>query len=419
MKRMNQIIRTAVVAVIGVVALVYALPAAAQSQTNGMPGEWLSRYAGARAVGFGGAYVATADAPFGALWNPAGLHQVSQNELHFETSRYFEDTSINGVGFVVPARRFPTLGITMLSLNSGSFERTDELNASLGEFSETDLAFVLTASKRVNNRLSLGTNVKIVRQQVEEFSATGVGADLGVRYILTSQLSVGASVLNIAGPTMTLRAANESFPVELRGGVAYRFLGGRGMLSTEVDHRNGPGATFRVGSEVWLHESMAIRLGHDYESATGGFSYRANQAMRFDYGVSNHELGLVHRVGMSYQFGGFFADSHASPRVFSPMGERSVTKFHIKARTKDETKDWSLEIRDKHGETVRRFGGLGVPPAHVMWDGKDGAGMTLPDGVYHYRLTVRDNANRVVRAEEKSVEITTAGPQGSVPVIIE
>ena len=43
----------------------------------------------------------------------------------------------------------------------------------------------------------------------------------------------------------------------------------------------------------------------------------------------------------------------------------------------------------------------------------------LVEQAHYYRLTVRDEANRIVRAQEKTVEITTTGPQGSVPVIIE
>ena len=65
------------------------------------------------------------------------------------------------------------------------------------------------------------------------------------------------------------------------------------------------------------------------------------------------------------------------------------------------------------------FGGLGVPPAHVMWDGKDENGMTLPDGRYQYRLVVTDDEGRVLRTDQKTVEITTTGPQGGVPVIVQ
>jgi len=218
-------------------AVVFAAPASAQEANYGVPGDWLSRYASARSIGLGGAFVGTADEPLGALWNPAGLTQVLQNEVHLETARYFEDTSINGFSFVVPARRLPTIGFTMLSLSSGSFERTNELNESMGSFEQSDIAFLVTASKSLTPRFSVGANLKVVRQQVEEFEATGVGADVGFLYGLTPRLRVGASLLNVGGPTLRAREVDETFPAEFRGGFAFGFLNGRGLLSVEADHR--------------------------------------------------------------------------------------------------------------------------------------------------------------------------------------
>jgi len=391
----------------------------AEDASYGVPGDWLSSYAGARQIGLGGAYVATANDPFGSLWNPAGLYQMSQNEVVLETVRYFEDTSINGIGFTVPASSFPTLGITVLSLSSGSFERTDELNQTIGDFGETDLAFLFSASKQITDRFALGANLKVVRQQVEDFNATGVGADLGALVTLPRGFTFGASLLNLGGPTMALRDIGETYPVEYRAGLAKQFMHGRGLVAAEVNHREGPGTTFHAGTEVWIHEKMALRAGYDAASAGGGLAYQATYNIRFDYGVSNEVLGLVHRIGLSYRFGGFFAQSMATPEVFSPMGENSVTKFNIKARTKAETRDWLLEIFDKQNERVRHFGGKGTPPAHVMWDGKSDAGLTLPDGTYRYRLTVTDTEGRVIHAEERTVEILTSGPRGSVPLIVE
>jgi hypothetical protein len=408
-----------------IAALAFALSAvqvavvAAEEASNGVPGDWLSRYASARSIGLGGAFVAAADEPLGAIWNPACLSLALQNEAHFETARYFEDTAVNGLSFVIPARRLPTVGFTMLALGSGSFERTNELNESMGSFEENDMAFIVSASKGVTPRLSLGANIKVVRQQVEDFDATGVGADVGFTYGVTPRLRLGASLLNLGGPTLQARDIAESFPMEVRAGAALGFLSGRGLLSLEVDHRDGPGTSFRAGSEMWFYDQFGLRVGYGQNEPTGGFSYRLNQALRFDYGMSDNELGAVHYLGVSYRFGGFFANSYASPEVFSPLGETSVTKFNLRARTKAETKQWNLEIVDKHGQVVRSFGGLGVPPAHVMWDGKDENGMTLADGRYQYRLVVTDDEGRVLRTDQKTVEITTTGPQGGVPVIVE
>jgi hypothetical protein len=302
---------------------------------------------------------------------------------------------------------------------TAAFERTNELNESLGTFSNSDMAFLVSASKSISPRLSLGTNIKIVNQKVEDFSSTGVGADIGALYGLTPRLRLGLSLQNIGGPTLKQRELSESYPLEIRGGAAFTFLSGRGLLSLEADHRDGPGTTLHAGTEVWLQDTFGLRAGYFANEAAGGFSYRLNQTMQFDYGMNDNTLGLVHYVALSYRFGGFFANSYATPEVFSPIGENSVTKFNIKSRTKAGTKQWQLDVLDKHNEIVRTFGGPGVPPAHVMWDGKDESGMTLPDGYYLYRLVVTDEEGRTLHAEERKVEITTAGPQGGVPVIVE
>jgi hypothetical protein len=307
----------------------------------------------------------------------------------------------------------------VITLGTDEFERTSELNESLGTFKESDMAFLLSASKQVHSRVSVGANVKVARQEIEQFDAAGVGADLGVMVDLTPSLRLGASLLNIGGPSVTLREVDEKFPAEFRGGLAFRFFGGRGLLSAEMDHRSGPGVSLHTGGEVWVLENVALRGGYYDTEPAGGMSYRFNNTMRFDYGMSDHELGIVHRFAISYRFGGFFASSNAYPEVFSPIGEHSVTKFNMKARTKDPAKRWRLDIRDKHDQIVRTFGGPGVPPAHVMWDGKNESGLTLADGVYFYSLVVVDDAGRVVEASEKTVQITTAGPQGAVPVLVD
>lgn len=399
-------------------AMARAIAALCEEQNEGVPGDWLSRYTGARTLGLGGAFVAAANEPLGVVWNPAGLSQISQNEVHFETAHLFEGTSINGFSFGIPAQRFPSFGLTVLSLHSGDFERTNELNESLGSFHEGEMAFLFSASKNLSPRFSLGANIKVMRQTIETFHASGVGGDLGLLLRLTPSLQLGASLLNVGGPRLTLRETKEVYPLEFRGGVSMEFLSGRGQIALEIDRRSGPGARFHAGSELWVHPSIALRLGYYDTSPTGGFSYHLPHDMRIDYGISDHELGVVHRIGLSFRFGGFCASSEAVPPVFSPIGEKSVTKFHLKAKTKAPTRSWSLEIMDKSNQLVRRFSGKGGPPAHVMWDGKDEAGLPLPDGVYSYQLMVEDLEGQKLQGSKGTVEITTAGPRGTVPVVV-
>ena len=273
-------------------------------------------------------------------------------------------------------------------------------------------------SKSVTPRFAIGTNVKLVQQSVESFSANGFGFDVGAIMSLTPDLRVGGSVLNVGGPNLTLRDTKETYPTELRGGFALSVLHGRGLLSTELDQAGGgEGVRLHGGSEYWVQPSFALRVGMDDQSPAGGFSYRFASNYQLDYGVQNHDLGLTHRLGLTYRFGGFFASAKAEPEIFSPTGETAVTKIVMNARTKAETEDWSLALVNKSDETVRKFGGKGTPPAHLLWDGKDETGLPLPDGTYRYHLVVHDTDGRAIQSPERKVEISTGGPQGSVPVI--
>jgi hypothetical protein len=225
-------------------------------------------------------------------------------------------------------------------------------------------------------------------------------------------------VLNLGGPNLKLRETSEHFPTELRLGAMVRLFREKGLVSAEIDYNDFRGAMLHVGTEYWLYKSVALRVGYGDQAPGAGFSYQLPSGLRFDYGLADEDLGMTHRFGISYRFGGFHADSEAHPDIFSPLGQQSVTKIGLKAKTKAETETWSLEIRDKSNQVVRRFGGKGDPPAHVMWDGKDETGLPLPDGSYRYVLLVQDIEGRELTSRERAVEITTGGPQGSVPVSV-
>jgi len=389
----------------------------AEDQNGGAPGEWLSSFTGARTLGLGGAFVATADEPLGVVWNPAGLSRLDQNEARFETAHLFEGTSLNSLSFAVPGSRLPSFGVSMIHLSSGDFERTNELNDPLGTFSAGNTAFLLTTSKNFTPRLSVGGNLKVVRQSVEEYSGGGVGVDVGALYQVMPNLAVGLSMLNLAGPTIKLRDTDESYPLEFRTGLATSFLGGRAMVSAEIDQIDGQGVRVRGGSEYWVQPAIGLRVGYDDHYPAGGFSYRFARGLQIDYGLTDHELGINHRVGVAYRFGGFFARSQAMPEIFSPTGEQSVTKIELQSRTKAEAKDWGVSIVSKSDQVVRRFAGKGVPPAHLVWDGKDETGLPLPDGSYRYQLVVHDEQGREVTSSTQMVEIATSGPQGTIEIV--
>ncbi len=415
----NNLRRALPVLVLACLAATIATPAVAANPDQGAPGDWLTRFTGARTVGLGGAFVAVADEAVGALWNPAGLRWLDQNEAQFNTVRLFDDTSINGLSLALPLGERTSIGVTLLSLGSGGFQQTNELNEVLGDFDAGDTAFLVSAARGFTSRLAVGASFKVLNQSIEDYSATGMGADLGAQYALNDDLRLGASLLNLGGPTLKLRESDETVPAELRAGVAMQLFDDAGLITAELSHRDQWGSLVRIGAEVWLLSRFGLRLGYYDENVAGGLSYRMAQGLQFDYGASDHELGIVHRFGLSMRFGGYHATSQATPEVFSPTGSQPVTRFALQARTKAEASDWQLVITDASDALVRTFGGRGAPPAQVLWDGKDESGLPLSDGVYTHRLTVHDAAGREFIGRDRKVEISTGGPAITVPVEVD
>ncbi|MBN2070914.1 MAG: PorV/PorQ family protein [Candidatus Krumholzibacteriota bacterium] len=390
----------------------------ADDQNGGMTGDWLASYRTARSLGFGGAFTAIADEPIGMVWNPAGMTRLQMNEVFLETAVLFEGTSINSFSFVIPGRKFPTLGLSVLTLSSGSFERTNEFNESIGTFGESDIAFILSASHDLFSFLSVGSNIKIIRQSIEDYRDTGFGLDLGLLCRVSPKVTAGASLLNIGGPSITLRDTDESYPVGFRGGLAVQTYSGRALVTAEIVRLGAEETRFQTGVEYWLTEKMAMRFGLNAFSPAGGFSFRMPHDLKVDYGMENHELGVTHRFSIGYRFGGFYARSKAVPEVFSPLGSRSVTKFDLSSRTRNEVAGWVLTISDRNEAIVRTFGGKGSIPSHLMWDGKSNTGDPLPDGAYRYLLKVTDTDGTEVTGRTGIVEIDTSIPDLNVPVVV-
>lgn len=410
--------RRGFVVVTALTLLLLAAAAHAEDQNGGWPGDWLTSYRSARAMGLGGSFVALADGPQGMLWNPAGLTQLARGEVALEGSRYFEGTTLTTLGVVLPGTRYPTLGLTVLALRSDDFVRTNDVNDALGTFTEGETAYVLSASHNLHPRVAVGGNVRVVHQSIADFSATGLGFDLGVLARVGENVRLGGSATHLGGPSLELRETTETYARQLRGGVAVDLLEHRATVCAEVERIGDLRTNLRGGAEYALSRVITLRAGFDGADPAGGFTVDLPGDLRLDYGTGGRDLGMIHRLGVSWRFGGFFATSQANPEVFSLLGDRATTDIALAARTRYAPRSWRLEIRDQADQVVRDFGGPGAPPTHVTWDGKTSAGAPAPDGRYAYQLVIRDDAGGTTTGQVRTIAIDTRAREVRVPVQI-
>lgn len=233
-----------------------------QSQTviSKYAGEFMALGVGGRALGMGGAFVAVANDVTSGYYNPAGLANLNYPQIALMHSEQFGNLVNYDYGAVaIPYDKDMSFGLSVMRLGVDGIPDTrnalydangdgiidikdDRLDYSrITEFSNQDWAFYLTFAKRQTDNFYWGVNAKIIRRDLAEYSATGIGFDVGAFYMPFDNLFLGA---NLQDATTTLIAwstgRNELVSPTLKVGGAYKFveiLGGYIMPALDFDIR--------------------------------------------------------------------------------------------------------------------------------------------------------------------------------------
>lgn len=302
-------------------------------------GEFMAIGVGGRPLGMGGAFTAIANDVTAGYYNPAGLGFLQYPQISLMHDERFGNLINYNYGAVaVPYGKDLTFALSIMRLGiDGIYDtrsalydangdgildiNTDRLDYDkIKEFSNQDWAIYLSGAKRINEKLLVGANIKILRRVIgSDFSATGFGFDVGAIYSPFENLFLGATVQDV---TTTLVAwntgRNELITPTAKLGTAYALdlFGGRLTPAVDVDIRFenrkfasvanlGP-VSFdpRLGVEYNYKEIFAIRAGYtDVKQITIGAGVKLPK-LNIDYSFAkfnmskDESLGDTHRISL-------------------------------------------------------------------------------------------------------------------------
>lgn len=315
----------------------------AQTVIGKYAGEFMSIGVGGRANGLGGAYTAVANDVTAAYWNPAGLSRLDYPQIALMHEEHFGNlVNYNYAAVALPYSNDATLALSIIRLGIDGIPDTREalidrvsgnviydINNPRGvidptkvkEFNNADWAFYISYAKKHSNNFSYGANVKVIRRDIAEFSATGIGFDIGAIYSPFNDFFVGANIQDV---TTTLVAwntgRNELITPTLKLGAAYsfNFLAGRITPAADFDIRfenrrfasqfnYGPVSLDpHAGFEYSYNNLFAVRLGYnDVKDFTVGAGIKLPK-LNIDYsfarfsGASEDNLGDSHRISLIF-----------------------------------------------------------------------------------------------------------------------
>lgn len=341
-----------------VVALGFAaVPMLAVAEEGSHAAEFLSHGVGARALGMGSSFVSIADDATATYWNPAGLVQIQRRAFATMYSDSFGAAQgsflskglveYNFVGYVQQIEGIGSVGISWIRLGVDDIPHTTFVdvngNGRLGDFldkdgdgvkdpgewyidrpevagyfSNVDNALLISYARQVHPRLSIGGNLKLLRQSLFENSGNGFGLDIGLMLKPLDGLHIGAVLADATGTQ--IRWNTDDAPVftrdrRLRIGLSYRIsfpaIGKATFgVDLETDRKDlkasgEPERILRFGGEYWLFNVVALRIGAEGTKLAAGAGIRlrfGETALYADYAFNAHDLGNSQRVSISGLF---------------------------------------------------------------------------------------------------------------------
>lgn len=338
--------------------LVVSLPSQAADEGTHVA-EFLSHGVGARALGMGSAFVATANDATATYWNPAGLAKIKKNgfsTMYSDTFRTGEGSflsqglvSYNFVNYIHQIQGIGSLGLSWIRQGIDDIPRTTFIdvdnNGMLGDFhdlngngikdegehyidkptvaeyfSNSDNALLISYAREIHSLISIGGNIKLISQSIYENSGRGFGIDIGCLLSPYKGIQIGALLLDATGTQ--IRWDTSDRPTFTRGrrfrcGAAYQFTFpsfGKGCLdidfeTDQTDLEEGTdsnaGVLIRTGAEYLLFDILALRCGwngHGFAAGTGLQLNLSSITFFVDYAFNTHTLGASQRISVSGQF---------------------------------------------------------------------------------------------------------------------
>lgn len=286
-----------------------------QTKVGSTAAPFLNIGIGPRAIGMGGAFIATANDVTSLYWNPAGASRTETSGAMFSHVAWFADIKYNWAGAMLNLGGTGTAGLSVGYLDYGALEVTTlrEPEGTGETFTPHDLFLTLTYAYNLTDRFSIGANVKYISQKIWNSTANGFAFDLGVLFLSDIYgLRMAATITNF-GADMKIDGKD----LLVQHDINTQIYGNNDQILAKLNTDEFPlPLTFRIGLaidpiDIPDHKfTVAVDALHPSDNAellNAGIEYTAFNTLSLRAGykslfLNKTEEGLTFGFGLMYDF---------------------------------------------------------------------------------------------------------------------
>ncbi len=279
---------------------------------------------GARAAGLNGSFVSMTSDPNVLFYNPASLATITTPRISLGYFKNLLDVNSGSLAFAQQVEGVGFIGFGIDYVDYGSFDQTDQSFNTIGTFGASDLALVAGYATMLDDAASFGANLKYIHSSIAEYTSSALAADLGFLYQIPSEnLTLGASIRNVGRQISEYGSTREDLPLDFVVGVTKRPEHLPVLLNLNFHKLNEQRSTFfdrfasfTVGAEFLLSESLRLRFGYNNEqhrdlklgttAGISGLSFGGGLVFSqylVDYAYNSYgQIGGLHRISLGMNF---------------------------------------------------------------------------------------------------------------------
>lgn len=269
------------------------------------------------------------------FWNPAGITKIENIELAFNYTKWLVDLKVFCGAVGINLDSWGVFALNYILMDYGDLQEAPVTSASgnldtrTGNlFTGKDLAFGITYARKFTDKLSIGINLKYIREDLYKYSTDLLAFDIGSFYETGWKgIRIAMSAQNFSSQARWLQTGEEAqqsyeIPLLFRIGWSIDLLGGDDLflggdpnlhkLSFNMDaiHSNDYAERLNMGLEyVFLSQFYlrgGYRINYDEGHFSGGLGIATSLAdfkIRFDYSYVVYDyLDSPHRFSLLVAF---------------------------------------------------------------------------------------------------------------------